>query len=47
MLDLIRKLLDLSIPIVRRPGGGFRIHIDADDAPGVRTPDSKLIPAAV
>ena len=47
MLDLIRKLLDLSVPIVRRPGGGFRIPIDGDDAPDVRTPDAKLIPAAV
>jgi hypothetical protein len=47
MLDLIRRLLDLSVPIVRRPGGGFRIPIDADDAPGVQTPDAKLIPAAV
>ena len=47
MLDLIRKLLDLSIPIVRRPGGGFRIPVDADGAPAIRTPDAKLIPAAV
>lgn len=47
MLDLIRKLLDLSIPIVRRPGGGFRIHVDAAGVPVIRTPDAKLIPAAV
>ena len=47
MLDLIRQLLDLRIPIVRRPGGGFRIPIDTDGAPGIRTPDAKLIPAAV
>ncbi len=47
MLDLIRQLLDRSIPIVRRSGGGFRIPIDADGAPGIRKPDAKLIPAAV
>lgn len=47
MLDLIRKLLDLSVPIVRQPGGGFRIPIDTDGVPGIRTPDAKLIPAAV
>ena len=47
MLDLIRKLLDRSIPIVRRPGGGFRIPVDADGGPAIRTPDAKLIPEAV
>ncbi len=47
ILELIREMLDLDIPVARRAGGGFRISLDPHDATDTKTPDAKLIPAAV
>lgn len=45
MLEVVRQMLDLGIPIDRGAGGGFRISVDPDPAIDTRTPDAKLIPA--